>query len=170
MQFFKNFIKMKFFNRFLCNGSSFLCIVILKLVLLHMLLYFKLDKLSSAHAFALSIQWLSFLCIGLALSTCAHALALWWILFCACAYIRTSYFYACACTCKGASTSVREREQGMRDWGECERMPKSCLFSVRHTSERASIPLVTRWLYEWLYVHITMIMNLFFFKVRTPDR
>ncbi len=51
---------------------------------------------------------------------------------------------------KGASTSVRKREQGMRDRGECERMPKSCLFSVRHTSEQASVPLVIRRLHKWV--------------------
>ncbi len=153
------------------NGSSFLCIVHMQCTFYFcMLLYFKLDKLSSAHALAFSIQWLSFLCIGLVLSTSPHAFVLWWILFCTCAYICTSYFCACACICKGASTSVREHEQGMRDRGECERMRESYLFSVRHTSERASIPLVIRWLHEWMYVHITMIMNLFFFEVPTPDR
>ncbi len=49
---------------------------------------------------------------------------------------------------KDASTFVRGHKQGMRDRGKCERMPKSCLFSVHRTSERASIPLVIRWLPE----------------------
>ncbi len=70
---------------------------------------------------------------------------------------------------KGASTSVRECEQGMRDWGKCERMRKSRLFSIRYTSERASVPLVIHWLTEWMYVHISTIANVFFFKVPTLD-
>ncbi len=45
---------------------------------------------------------------------------------------------------KGASTSIHERKQGMRDGGECQQMPKSCLFSVRRSSECASVPLVIR--------------------------
>ncbi len=55
---------------------------------------------------------------------------------------------------KGTSTSVSECE--------CQRMPKSCLFSIHRTSERASIPLVIRWLLEWIYIHISMIANVFF--------
>ncbi len=70
---------------------------------------------------------------------------------------------------KGASTSVCECEQGMQDWGECEWMPKSCLFSIHHTSKQASVPLVIYRLPEWVYVQISMIENVFFFEVPTPD-
>ncbi len=69
---------------------------------------------------------------------------------------------------KNASTSVRESEQGMLDRGECKQMPKSCLFSIHHASERASVPLVIRWLPERVYIHISMIANVFFFEVPTP--
>ncbi len=71
---------------------------------------------------------------------------------------------------KGASTSVRGRKQGIRDRGECERKRKSCLFSIHRTSEWASVPLVIRWLPEWVYIHISMIANIFFFEVLTPDQ
>ncbi len=54
--------------------------------------------------------------------------------------------------CKDASTSVCE--QGMRDRGECERMPKSSLFSICHTSEQASILLVICILPEMVYLPI----------------
>ncbi len=33
----------------------------------------------------------------------------------------------------------------------------------------ASVPLIIRWLPEWMYVHISTIANLFFFEVPTPD-
>ncbi len=38
-----------------------------------------------------------------------------------------------------------------------------------HTSERASVPLVVCWLPKWVYIHISMIANVFFFWVPTPD-
>ncbi len=64
-------------------------------------------------------------------------------------------------------TRTRTRHEGPSR--KCERMPKSCLSSVRRTSEQASIPLVIHWLPEWVYVHISMIANVFFFEVPTPD-
>ncbi len=58
---------------------------------------------------------------------CYHSVALQTIVF------ESAKWIMPLLTSRGASTSVWECKEGMRDWSECERMPKSCLLNVRRT-------------------------------------